>query len=455
VFILIKSIAPLQELFSPSPWLHFYDEYFFVNSQGVFGFINQRRAQPVMHFTHDPFPHPPSCRDSATSPFMGDNGKHLVCGELAPFCAHPQHGRAIRETCPATCGYCAAAAAPSASEAPSTQLNADATATAISWSPLGFKNLPGDPLQRPFFNSPFHYRFDWEVWIRTTASMDRASGDWHAVPDPLRAFIVHVLAGDTDATSLVSTNETLLRTASTASSDSGGHSGGGHSGGGGGGDGRRSGSGRGSNVTKGTSGVVPPTAIRLQYYWYTYSKPGTGAAWWERKPLGKPMVFTREGNSAKLGQHLPWMSTVSDDGVAVVEAWTDLRQSIMLLSVAGLVSALCCSQQILSRAGGTCAVLMTCFAVAFLSDYPALSPAPVRYAVQDWRTTCVSASAAWITGSFASFLVARRWASYRASDGVSEQRLMNFGAITQAACIVSILALLLRAQSIHAQATRA
>lgn len=27
VFIMIKSIAPLQELFSPSPWLHFYDEY--------------------------------------------------------------------------------------------------------------------------------------------------------------------------------------------------------------------------------------------------------------------------------------------------------------------------------------------------------------------------------------------------------------------------------------------
>jgi hypothetical protein len=167
------------------------------------------------------------------------------------------------------------------------------------------------------------------------------------------------------------------------------------------------------------------------------------------------MVFTREGNSAKLGQHLPWMSTVGDDGVAVVEAWTDLRQWIMLLSVIGLVSALCCSQQTLSRAGGTCAVLMTCFAVAFLSDYPALSPASVQYAVQDWRATCASASAAWIMGNIASLLVARRWASYRSSDGTSEQRLMNFGAIEQAACIVSILALLLRAQSIHAQATRA
>jgi hypothetical protein len=87
--------------------------------------------------------------------------------------------------------------------------------------------------------------------------------------------------------------------------------------------------------------------------------------------------------------------------------------------------------------------------------FPALSPASVRYVVQDWRATCASASAAWIMGNIASFLVARRWASYRASDGVSEQRLMNFGAITQAACIVSILALLLRAQSIHAQATRA
>jgi hypothetical protein len=39
-FILSKSAAPLKELFGPAPWLHYYDDYFFVNAQGcVFGFI--------------------------------------------------------------------------------------------------------------------------------------------------------------------------------------------------------------------------------------------------------------------------------------------------------------------------------------------------------------------------------------------------------------------------------
>ena len=36
-FILCKSAAPIKELFSSAPWLAYYDDYFFVNAQGVFG----------------------------------------------------------------------------------------------------------------------------------------------------------------------------------------------------------------------------------------------------------------------------------------------------------------------------------------------------------------------------------------------------------------------------------
>lgn len=48
-----KSSAPIKELFGPAPWLHYYDEYFLVNSQGVFGFINQERTVLALSYTHD------------------------------------------------------------------------------------------------------------------------------------------------------------------------------------------------------------------------------------------------------------------------------------------------------------------------------------------------------------------------------------------------------------------
>jgi hypothetical protein len=47
-FIMHKSVEPIKELYSPAPWLHYYDDYFFVNSQGVFGFINQERVTLVL-----------------------------------------------------------------------------------------------------------------------------------------------------------------------------------------------------------------------------------------------------------------------------------------------------------------------------------------------------------------------------------------------------------------------
>ena len=42
----------------------------------------------------------------------------------------------------------------------------------IEWRALDFMNLPGSLDRRPMFNSPYHYRLDWEVWIHTTASFE-------------------------------------------------------------------------------------------------------------------------------------------------------------------------------------------------------------------------------------------------------------------------------------------
>lgn len=86
-FIGVKSIAPLQELFSPSPWLHYYDDYFFVNSQGVFGFINQRRAQPVLWYTHSTIDLPSQCVDVDPTPFASNGGRAMMCAELGPLWA--------------------------------------------------------------------------------------------------------------------------------------------------------------------------------------------------------------------------------------------------------------------------------------------------------------------------------------------------------------------------------
>ena len=39
VFLVFLSAPPVKEMFGPSPWLKYYDDYFFVTSQGVFGFV--------------------------------------------------------------------------------------------------------------------------------------------------------------------------------------------------------------------------------------------------------------------------------------------------------------------------------------------------------------------------------------------------------------------------------
>lgn len=108
VFIGMKSTAPLLELFSPSPWLHYYDEYFFVNSQGVFGFINQRRAQPVLFYTHGNVDTlNVTCTDDPAGPGLaGQNGDPLRCSDAVEYCAHSHFGSIIQTHCPRTCGSC-------------------------------------------------------------------------------------------------------------------------------------------------------------------------------------------------------------------------------------------------------------------------------------------------------------------------------------------------------------
>ncbi|CAJ1355206.1 unnamed protein product, partial [Effrenium voratum] len=128
------------ELFGPAPWINSYDQWFLMNSQGVFGFINQHRVQVVLKYTHDASPGSPSA----------------------------------------------------------------------VWKPLDFKCLPGSPERRPCFMSPYHYRLDWETWIRVTASLESLWAQkappesYHQhLPDFLQALVVKILNGDDDAAGLM------------------------------------------------------------------------------------------------------------------------------------------------------------------------------------------------------------------------------------------------------------
>lgn len=145
VFIACKSAAPLKELFTPAPWLAYYDDYFFVNAQGVFGFINQHRVVLVLEYTHDdlsrltPAPGPP-CKDTDGIIATGSNGVGYRCVDIAPYCDSDPR---LKATCPLSCGACH----PSKYtwDAPALDL--------VRWEPLEFKNIPGSPTRRPGFSS--------------------------------------------------------------------------------------------------------------------------------------------------------------------------------------------------------------------------------------------------------------------------------------------------------------
>ena len=276
VFILAKSAAPLKELFTPAPWLAYYDDFFFVNAQGVFGFINSHRLNLVLSYTHDALPAnrsarggPETCRDTAGTIANGPDGRPLTCRTIRPYCASNLQ---LHEICPASCGVCARASW------------TDAALDSVTWRYLEFQNLPADPSRRPAFHSPYHYRLDWETWISTTASMEHyveRSGGARAslkpqmpqttglvdipVPEHVSVLISKVLRGDTDAIGLLRTPEAelLLPRAKVAASSA-------------------------------PAGRTPPTAIKAVFYSYTFSDWAAlwhEGRWWERRPLSKPVVF--------------------------------------------------------------------------------------------------------------------------------------------------------------------
>ena len=151
-FLIERSVEPLKELFGPAPWLHFYDDYFFVNAHGVFGFINDHRVSLVMEYTHDDVSEL-SCQDSSGVVAHDKTGRGYACKDLISHCGSNQ---GISRSCPLSCGMCEISRAQD-----------------VKWKALDFKNLPGTLTKRPLVNSPYHYRFDWQVWIETTARMDR------------------------------------------------------------------------------------------------------------------------------------------------------------------------------------------------------------------------------------------------------------------------------------------
>ena len=227
----VKSTDPLKELFKPSPWLARYDDYYLISAQGVFGFINQERTVLLAEFTHDALP--------------------------------PCHGR-----------QCAA-------------LNT----SALHWTTLAFKNLPADLDRAPRWNSPYHYRLSWQVWIETTASMEGRPGPL-AVPQFLQTLFAKVLLGDTDAAELLGVPRADLL----------------------------------------VPGYGPPTAIRTRYFKYRFSQPEQlwqHGRWWTRKRVkgDQELVFRKE------------LFNVPRDFVVVHSA--PGRVTMLLLSVFGVVLAVC------------------------------------------------------------------------------------------------------------------
>lgn len=288
--IAVRSVDPVKELFSVSPWLHIYDDYFIVNSQGVFGFINSERVTLVLEFTHDdvaPAPPPPGtppCADAKTTPFNGPGGSTLTCAQLAGHCSDRQHGPAVTKTCPVTCGGCA--------------VSLEATdGGEILWSALDFMNLPGSLERRPYFNSPYHYRLDWEVWIHTTASYEGKTG-----PLPLPGFITElnrrIMQGDTDAMGLVAPQTSGLLLA--------------------------------SDSQDAAAKLAAPTAIRARYYKYTFTDPGSDG-WWKRERLSgdTDKLFLPPTDAEMAGKapprksppHRAWLLLMCTCGAAFTVMW--------------------------------------------------------------------------------------------------------------------------------------
>ena len=150
------------------------------------------------------------------------------------------------------------------------------------------------------FNSPYHRRLDWEVWIHTTASMEDAAlaGRMLSIPPFIRKLAVKLLKGDTEILEVMGTSIYDLLRLSRIDSNS-------------------------------TITPMVPTAIKAEWWWYTFSKPPktgeTRKAWWTRKRI--------DNNPATV-----WTERDANDGASVgVRKLAPQRGYILLLSVCGSV----------------------------------------------------------------------------------------------------------------------
>ena len=150
------------------------------------------------------------------------------------------------------------------------------------------------------FNSPYHRRLDWEVWIHTTASTEDAAlaGRKLSIPPFIRKLAVKLLQGDTEILEVMGTSIYDLLRLSRMDSNS-------------------------------TITPTVPTAIKAEWWWYTFSKPPktgeTRKAWWTRKRI--------DNNPATV-----WTERDANDGASVgVRKLAPQRGYILLLSVCGSV----------------------------------------------------------------------------------------------------------------------
>jgi len=294
-FILSKSASPLKELFTAAPWLHYYDDYFFVNAQGVFGFINSHRPMLVLSYTHDALPeldqHEDSCVDHEGFIANDQNGRALTCADIAPYCAHNEQ---LSSVCPRTCGTCQAS-------------SAILFSTSLKWKVLEWSNLPGETTKMPWFNSPYHRRLDWEVWIHTTASTEERALAGHrlTIPPFIRTLAAKVLAGDTEKLDLLGSSvyEVLGFVQGNISNAQASPEAASHP------------------SLQGPRAHIP-TAIKAEWWWYTFSKPPkpgkTQKHWWSRKRIAnnEATLWTKAHDASagpvrRLAPQRSWMLAAS------------------------------------------------------------------------------------------------------------------------------------------------